>query len=256
MSKLLDQYTALDSQAFADNIHREANGYWKPIYPGELNRPLKHVEADYNYKVLTGTLANYRIYPSAILPGTTGAAVEDFTGDDNKVLQLKYDATEGWYWTLLSGGSGTTGPAGPTGAAGPTGTNGATGPAGPTGVSGTPYANSKTETYTSANILAGDKINLLNSSVGQYYDFKIIVKFNAGSSAYVSSGTSQVTCPDSFSNIAYDSDFLEDSSNVVALIHGVTAVNSPVEFKLRTTPLPTGGDGTITLEIQYNLLTL
>ena len=100
MSKPLDQYTALDSQAFADNIHREADGYWKPIYPSELNRPLKHVEADYNYKVLTGTLANYRIYPSALPPGSTGVAVEDFTGDDNKFLQLKYDVTEGWYWTV------------------------------------------------------------------------------------------------------------------------------------------------------------
>ena len=100
MSKPLDQYTALDSQAFADNIHREADGYWKPIYPSELNRPLKHVEADYNYKVLTGTLANYRIYPSTLPPGSTGVAVEDFTGDDNKFLQLKYDVTEGWYWTV------------------------------------------------------------------------------------------------------------------------------------------------------------
>ncbi len=139
MSKLLDNYTAADSDAFADNIHREAEGYWKPIYPDEVGRALKHIEANYNYKVLTGTVANYRIYPSAVSPGSTGAQVEDFTGDDDKVLTLKYDGTEGWYWTLGQGGQGG-GPTGPSGPSGPTGPQGndsiVSGPIGPTGPTG------------------------------------------------------------------------------------------------------------------------
>ena len=145
MSKLLDNYTAADSDAFADNIHRDAEGYWKPIYPDEVGRALKHVEANYNYKVLTGTVANYRIYPSAVSPGSTGAQVEDFTGDDDKVLTLKYDGTEGWYWTLSQGGTGG-GPSGPSGPSGPTGPSGAdstvSGPSGPTGPTGPSGADS------------------------------------------------------------------------------------------------------------------
>jgi len=145
VSKLLDDYTAADSDAFANEIHRETEGYWKPIYPGEVGRALKHVEADYNYKVLTGTVANYRIYPSAVSPGSTGAQVEDFTGDDDKVLTLKYDGTEGWYWTLSQGGTGG-GPSGPSGPSGPTGPSGAdstvSGPSGPTGPTGPSGADS------------------------------------------------------------------------------------------------------------------
>jgi len=139
VSKLLDNYTAADSDAFADNIHREAEGYWKPIYPDEVGRALKHIEANYNYKVLTGTVANYRIYPSAVSPGSTGAQVEDFTGDDDKVLTLKYDGTEGWYWTLSQGGTGG-GPSGPSGPSGPQGNDstisGPSGPSGPQGIAG------------------------------------------------------------------------------------------------------------------------
>jgi len=139
VSKLLDNYTAADSDAFADNIHREAEGYWKPIYPDEVGRALKHIEANYNYKVLTGTVANYRIYPSAVSPGSTGAQVEDFTGDDDKVLTLKYDGTEGWYWTLGQGGQGG-GPTGPSGPSGPQGNDstisGPSGPSGPQGIAG------------------------------------------------------------------------------------------------------------------------
>lgn len=470
MSKNLDEYTALDSQAFADQIHREADGYWKPIYPSELNRPLKHVEADYNYKVLTGTLANYRIYPSALPPGSTGVAVEDFTGDDNKFLQLKYDVTEGWYWTvapaagvstdenvkisaadttsgyledkivaganvnitkqntganetieisaytppasigtlttngIISGlitnfavgtnpefvdWNGTLSPAstnnsalhipfdmkitkisvkyldttaasvdaafdyqisvgkltsqgassenanyvdyaggnnvlnltfantdgnhffeessaislsvtagdvlvvrghkvggnntggsneevmvnveyekdydyllsgatGPAGAAGADGNDGATGATGP---SGTPYTNSTTYTYTSANILAGQlEVDVLNISLGQYYDFKIIVKYDEGSIPY-SSGTqaslqTSMSSPESFSVSSSDSDFLEDGDNVVGFIQGVTAVNQPLKFLLRTNPVPISGDGVITLLVEYNAVNL
>ena len=139
MSKLLDDYTAADSDAFAEGIHREAEGYWKPIYPDEVGRALKHVEANYNYKVLTGTVANYRIYPSTVSPGSTGAQVEDFTGDDGKVLTLEYDGTEGWYWTLSQGGTGG-GPSGPKGDKGEAGNDSTVaGPSGPSGPDGTNY---------------------------------------------------------------------------------------------------------------------
>lgn len=106
MSKPLDDYTAADSPAFGNLIHRGANGYWKPIYPSEVGRALKHVEADFNYKLLTSSLANYRIYPGGQLP-SNNSNVEDFSGDQNKVLTLKKDGTD-FYWTLevAQGGGG------------------------------------------------------------------------------------------------------------------------------------------------------
>ena len=106
MSKSLDSYSAQDSDAFKDQIHLGDNGYWKPIYPSEVGRALEHVEADYNYKVLTGTIANYRIYPGGQTP-SSNSNVEDFDGDEDKVLTLKKDGDD-FYWTVMtpSGGGG------------------------------------------------------------------------------------------------------------------------------------------------------
>jgi len=106
VSKPLDDYTTADSSAFGNLIHRGANGYWKPIYPSEVGRALKHVEADFNYKLLTSSLANYRIYPGGQLP-SNNSNVEDFSADQNKVLTLKKDGTD-FYWTLevAQGGGG------------------------------------------------------------------------------------------------------------------------------------------------------
>lgn len=98
MSKPLDDFTAADSPTFGNLIHRGPNGYWKPIYPNEIGRALKHVEADYNYKLLTASLINYRIYPGGQIPSSYTNS-EDFSNDENKVLTLKKDGTT-FYWTL------------------------------------------------------------------------------------------------------------------------------------------------------------
>lgn len=104
MTKSLDSYNSSDSDAFANLIHRKAEGYWKPIYPSEVGRSLKHVEADFNYKLLSGSIANYRIYPSGQTP-STHSDVEDFSLDQNKVLTLRKDGND-FYWTMTTGGSG------------------------------------------------------------------------------------------------------------------------------------------------------
>ena len=108
MSKALDDFSTSDSPSFGSLIHREPNGYWKPIYPSEVGRALRHIEADYNYKLLTGSLINYRIYPSGQTPFNHNN-VEDFSSDEDKFLTLKKDGTD-FYWTLQDvtegGGSG------------------------------------------------------------------------------------------------------------------------------------------------------
>jgi hypothetical protein len=108
VSKALDDFSTSDSPSFGSLIHREPNGYWKPIYPSEVGRALRHIEADYNYKLLTGSLINYRIYPSGQTPFNHNN-VEDFSSDEDKFLTLKKDGTD-FYWTLQDvtegGGSG------------------------------------------------------------------------------------------------------------------------------------------------------
>ena len=98
MSKPLEDYTGSDSPTFSNLIHRGPNGYWKPIYPHEIGRALKHVEADYNYKLLTGSIANYRIFPAGQLP-SSHPYPEDFSGNEGKFLTLKKEGTD-FYWTL------------------------------------------------------------------------------------------------------------------------------------------------------------
>ena len=98
MSKPLEDYTGSDSPTFSNLIHRGPNGYWKPIYPHEIGRALKHVEADYNYKLLTGSIANYRIFPAGQLP-SSHPYPEDFSGSEGKFLTLKKEGTD-FYWTL------------------------------------------------------------------------------------------------------------------------------------------------------------
>mgnify|MGYP000163851508 CR=1 FL=1 len=107
MSKSLDSYLASDSDAFKDQIHLGENGQWKPIYPNEVGRALEHVEADYNYKVLTGTIANYRIYPNGQTP-SSHSDVEDFGSDVDKVLTLKKEGDD-FYWTTMTPSTGGTG---------------------------------------------------------------------------------------------------------------------------------------------------
>ena len=98
MSKDLDNFTGADSDSFEKGIHLEGEGSWKPLYPEELNRPLRHIEIDYNFKVLSSTLAGYRVFPSGNTP-SNHLSVEDFSNDANKILKLKKDGND-YYWTL------------------------------------------------------------------------------------------------------------------------------------------------------------
>ena len=98
MTKPLDDYNSSDSPTFGSLIHRGPDGYWKPIYPHEIGRALKHIEADYNYKLLSTSIANYRIYPAGQLP-SNHPTPEDFTGNEGKFLTLKKEGTN-FYWTL------------------------------------------------------------------------------------------------------------------------------------------------------------
>ena len=65
-----------------------------------------------------------------------------------------------------------------------------------------------------------------------------------------------MSSPESFSVSSSDSDFLEDGDNVVGFIQGVTAVNQPLKFLLRTSPVPISGDGVITLLVECNAVNL
>lgn len=98
MTKPLDDYNSSDSPTFGSLIHRGPDGYWKPIYPHEIGRALKHIEADYNYKLLSTSIANYRIYPAGQLP-SDHPTPEDFTGNEGRFLTLKKEGTN-FYWTL------------------------------------------------------------------------------------------------------------------------------------------------------------
>ena len=149
MSKSLDNYGAADSDSFKNLRHRGEKGAWLPIYPEEIGRGLKHVEADYNYKLLTGSLANYRIYPNGQNPSNY-LNVEDFSGQEGQLLKLAKDGDQ-YYWTLVwvTGADGTNqGQKGEIGFSGPKGEKGepapdnsanrpsASGPTGPKGDKG------------------------------------------------------------------------------------------------------------------------
>jgi hypothetical protein len=101
VSKDLDNFTGLDSDSFERNLHLDENGSWKPLYPSETERPLKHIEADYNFKVLSETLAGYRIFPTGNTP-TEHNTPKNFSGDVDKILTLKQDGDD-LYWGLDEG---------------------------------------------------------------------------------------------------------------------------------------------------------
>ncbi|MAZ31190.1 MAG: hypothetical protein CMP57_03745, partial [Flavobacteriales bacterium] len=99
MSKDLDNFTGLDADSFERGLHLEGNGSWKPLYPSELERPLKHIEVDYNFKVLSETLTGYRVFPDGQTPSDHLNA-EDFSSDPGKLFSLKKQG-EDYYWTLV-----------------------------------------------------------------------------------------------------------------------------------------------------------
>ena len=67
---------------FTHGLHRGQNGFYRPILPEDVNRPLTHDEMDYNIQLIGGIIAGYRV----IGTGTDGAL--DVTNDANKRLKL------------------------------------------------------------------------------------------------------------------------------------------------------------------------
>jgi hypothetical protein len=67
---------------FDHGLHRGQNGFYRPILPEDLNRPLTHDEMDYNIQLIGGIIGGYRV----IGTGTDGEL--DVTNDANKSLKL------------------------------------------------------------------------------------------------------------------------------------------------------------------------
>ena len=99
---------------------------------------MTHVEVDYNFKVLTGTIANYRIFPDTQTP-SNHPTPEDFSGDVGKVIVLKKEGND-FYWSTVDAATsnGSAGPQGPTGPQGPPGPQGPAGDTGEAGADGEP----------------------------------------------------------------------------------------------------------------------
>jgi hypothetical protein len=67
---------------FAHGLHRGQNGFYRPILPEDVNRPLTHDEMDYNIQLIGGIIGGYRVI------GTGTDSVLDVTNDANKSLKL------------------------------------------------------------------------------------------------------------------------------------------------------------------------
>ena len=130
-----------------------------------------------------------------------------------------------------------------------------TGPQGPAGSSGSIYSNSTTVTYTSANILALDEIDVLPApSSGQYYEFKLILEYNFVTTPYSGVGILQIpTAPTAAGSLLSIPTVSENKIN--GYFEGVNDLNSPLTFRIRPGGTITGGDGTLTLKVQYNIAT-
>ena len=74
--------TRITDYNFAHGLHRGQNGFYRPILPEDLNRPLTHDEMDYNIQLIGGIIGGYRV----IGTGTNG--VLDINNDANKKLKL------------------------------------------------------------------------------------------------------------------------------------------------------------------------
>ena len=74
--------TRITDYNFAHRLHRGQNGFYRPILPEDLNRPLTHDEMDYNIQLIGGIIGGYRV----IGTGTNG--VLDVNNDANKKLKL------------------------------------------------------------------------------------------------------------------------------------------------------------------------
>jgi alkylhydroperoxidase/carboxymuconolactone decarboxylase family protein YurZ len=74
--------TRITDYNFTHGLHRGQNGFYRPILPEDLNRPLTHDEMDYNIQLIGGIIGGYRV----IGTGTNG--VLDINNDANKNLKL------------------------------------------------------------------------------------------------------------------------------------------------------------------------
>ena len=183
-------------------------------------------------------------------------------------------------WALLAsqgavGAQGPTGATGPTGPQGPQGIQGVQGPAG----SGFGYSNYVEIPISAAQLLTvgtpGVEITLLPSlALNQYYDFKYILEFKAGTSPYgIAGGNFYVGIGGSGGEPAGPalaaSSFAAGTvgdvriwgprlsvppSNPYLDIASIGAA-SPVTFFGVGTPM-TGGNGTIVFKIWYNIITM
>lgn len=131
-----------------------------------------------------------------------------------------------------------------------------TGPQGPAGSSGSVYSNSTTATYTSANILALDEITILSApSSGQYYEFKAIVEYNFVTTPYtVSLGRGGLLFTDAIIAGSVGTIPTDSTNQLLGYVEGINPIATALKFKIRNGPV-TGGDGTLTLKIQYNIAT-
>jgi len=131
-----------------------------------------------------------------------------------------------------------------------------TGPQGPAGSSGSVYSNSTTVTYTSANILALDEIDILSAPLsGQYYEFKAILEYNYGTIPYtVSLGRGSLIFTDTITAGSAGTVPTDSINQLLGYVEGVNPINTALKFKVRNGPV-TGGDGTLTLKVQYNIAT-
>ena len=78
----MSQSKKLTDYNFAHGLHLGQNGFYRPILPEDVNRPLTHDEMDYNIQLIGGIISGYRV----IGTGTDGAL--DVTNDANKRLKL------------------------------------------------------------------------------------------------------------------------------------------------------------------------
>lgn len=134
-----------------------------------------------------------------------------------------------------------------------------TGPQGPAGSSGSVYNNSTTATYTSANILALDEVSILPAlSSNQYYEYKLIIEYNFGTTPYSISGFGGgLILISSLGNTVSSLSAIPTTSadEIIGFAQGVTELGSALKITLRGGSTITNGDGNLSIKIQYNTAT-
>lgn len=121
------------------------------------------------------------------------------------------------------------------------------------------YSNSTTATYTSANILALDEVSILPAlSSNQYYEYKLIIEYNFGTTPYSISGFGGgIILISSLGNTISSLSAIPTTSadEIVGFAQGVTELGSALKITLRGGSTITNGDGDLSIKIQYNIAT-